>query len=76
MRNLSDGQLLALIGIELFSILILIFSNTIMNILRNFFPHESIVSDDKDPQWFNKAIKFLIQEKNTRLEYRKNNNNI
>ena len=38
-------------------------SNTILKILSNFTPHETIVSDDKDPAWFNRAIKSLIQEK-------------
>ena len=43
-----------------------IFSNAIMNnILSNFIPHETIVCDDKATPWFNKAIKSLIQEKNT-----------
>ena len=40
-----------------------IFSNTIMNILNNLIPHETIVCDDKDPAWFNKAIKSLNQRK-------------
>ena len=40
-----------------------VFSSTIMNILSNFICHETIVCDDKEPQWFNKAIKSLIQEK-------------
>ena len=42
-----------------------IFSNTILNILSNFIPHETIVCGDKDPPWFNRAIKSLIQEKKT-----------
>ena len=42
-----------------------IFSNTIMNILSNFIPHEAIVCDDKDLLWFNKAMKSIIQEKKT-----------
>ena len=61
--NLSDGQLVTLIRIELSSILM--FTSTVMNILSNFIPHETIVCDDKDPPWFNKAIKSLIQEKKT-----------
>ena len=36
-----------------------------MNILSNFIPHGTIACDDKDPPWFNKAIKSLIQEKKT-----------
>ena len=35
------------------------------NILSNFILHETIVCDDKATPWFNKAIKSLIQEKNT-----------
>ena len=42
-----------------------IFSNAILNILSNFLPHETIVCDDKDPPWFNRAIKSLIQAKKT-----------
>ena len=54
-----------------------IFSNTILNILSNFIPHETIVCDDKDPPWFNRTIKSLIQEKkDTFNKYRKNKNNI
>ena len=37
-----------------------IFSFTIMNILSNFIPHETIVCDDNVPSWLNKAIKSLI----------------
>ena len=40
-----------------------IFSSTILNILNNFIPHETIVCDDKDTPWFNRTIKSLIQEK-------------
>ena len=52
-------------------------TSTVMNILNNFIPHETIVCDDKDPPWFNKAIKYLIQKKkDTFKKYRKSNNNI
>ena len=54
-----------------------VFSSTIMNILSNFIPHEKIVCDDKDPPWFNKAIKSLFQgKKDTFKKYRKSRNNI
>ena len=54
-----------------------IFSSTILNILSNFIPHETIVCDDKDPPWFNRTIKSLIQEKkDTFNKYRKSKNNI
>ena len=38
-------------------------SNTILNILSNFIPYETIVSDDKDPPWLKRAIQSLMQEK-------------
>ena len=48
-----------------------------MNILNNFIPHETIICDDKEPPWFNEAIKSLIQEKkDTFRKYRKSKNNI
>ena len=48
-----------------------------MNILSKFIPHETIVCDDKDPPWFNTAIKSLIQEKkDTFNKYCKSKNNI
>ena len=40
-----------------------IFNSTILNILSNFIPHEIEVCDDKDPPWFKKKIRALIQEK-------------
>ena len=39
-----------------------VFNRTILNIMRTFIPHETIVCNDKDLPWFNKRIKFLIQE--------------
>ena len=35
------------------------FNQTILNILSNFIPHETITCDDRDPPWFNKNIKSL-----------------
>ena len=40
-----------------------IFNETILNIVRNFIPHETVLCDDRDPPWFNNKIKSLIQEK-------------
>ena len=40
------------------------FNETILNILRNFIPHETVLCDDRDPLWFNNEIKFVIREKN------------
>ena len=46
-----------------------IFNGTILNILRNFIPHEIIVCDDKDPPWFNNRTKTLIQNKKKKKCY-------
>ena len=54
-----------------------VFNRTILNILRNFTPHETIVCDDKNPSWFNIRIKSLIQEGTLLIEtFRKNRNNV
>ena len=39
---------------------VVIFNNTVLNILSDFIPHEIIVCDDKDLPWFNNKIKPLI----------------
>ena len=41
-----------------------LFNKTMKNI-SNYIPRETIACDDKDPTWFNKNIKQLIQEKNS-----------
>ena len=41
-----------------------IFNETILNILSNYIPHETLICDDKDPLWFNSRIKSLLQDKN------------
>ena len=38
-------------------------SMAILNTLSDFIPHNFVVFDDKDPPWFNKKIRVLIQEK-------------
>ena len=54
-----------------------IFNSTILNIFSNFIPHKFVGCDDKDPPWFNKKIKALIQEKNVAFKnYRNNSSNI
>ena len=58
---------------------VFILNKTIMNILSNFIPHETLTDDDKDPPWFTNKIKNLIQEKNNvykSYQNSKNNNNI
>ena len=32
--------------------------------LSNYIPHEIITIDDRNPLWFNKNVKSLIDEKN------------
>ena len=54
-----------------------IFNSTILNIFSNFILHISVVCDGKDPPWFNKKIRALIQEKNVAFKnYRNNRGNI
>ena len=49
-------------------------NKTILNILSNFIPHETV--NDKDPPWFTKKNKNLIQEKNNVYKsYRNSKNN-
>ena len=56
---------------------VLIFNKTVLNVFSNFIPHEVIVCDDKDPQWFNAKIKSLLNEKlKTYNAYGKKLNNI
>ena len=40
------------------------FTETLLNIILNFIPHETIICDDRDPPWINKEIKKLMTEKN------------
>ena len=40
-----------------------IFNDTILNIISNFIPHETIICDDRDPPWINSKIKKVIHEK-------------
>ena len=39
-------------------------TKTLLNIIQNFVPHETIVWDERDPPWINKEIKKLMNEKN------------
>ena len=43
---------------------VFILNKTILNILSNFSPRETVTVDDNDPPWFTKKNKNLIQEKN------------
>ena len=39
------------------------FDKTILNIVSNFIPHETIICDDRDPPWINTRIRNLINDK-------------
>ena len=39
------------------------FNKTILNIVLNFIPHETVICDDRDPSWTNNQIKNLINYK-------------
>ena len=40
-----------------------LFKKTILNILNNYIPHETIICDDKDPPWLYCRIKSLMKSK-------------
>ena len=46
---------------------VVIFNNTVLNILSKFIPHETIESDDKGPPCFNNKIKTLFKLKTLHL---------
>ena len=41
-----------------------LFNKTVLNILNNYIPHETIICDGKNTLWFNSLIKSLIENKN------------
>ena len=41
-----------------------ILNNTLLNIFRNFIPHETIKCKSKDPPWLSKEIKIALRKKN------------
>ena len=43
---------------------VVLFNQTIANIVSNFIPNETMTFDDRDPPWLNKNIKNLINYKN------------
>ena len=54
-----------------------IFDKSVLNVLSNLIPHETILCNDKAPPWFNSRIKSLLQAKNKVFKnYRKNKTNI
>ena len=42
---------------------VFILSKTILNILSNFIPHETVTVDDNDPLWFTKKSKISSKRK-------------
>ena len=54
---------------------VFILNKTILNILSNFIPYETLTFDDKDPPWFTKKIKNLIQDKNNVYKSYQNSKN-
>ena len=54
-----------------------IFNKSVINVLKNFIQHETILYDDKDPPWFSPRIKSLLQARNKVFKsYRNNKSNI
>ena len=41
-----------------------LFTQTIINIISNYIPHETITSDDSNPPWIDEKIKKLMPHKN------------
>ena len=55
--------------------MISVFNHTIINILCNFIPYETVLFDDRDPPRMNKETKKLIHEKKNIFNcFRRNNN--
>ena len=52
-----------------------IFSNTVLNILNNYIPHETKICDDRDPPWMTTKIKEPISKKNKLYSRIKKRNN-
>ena len=44
------------------------FTKTLLIIIQNFIPHETIICDDRDPSWINREIKKSMVEKNLALK--------
>ena len=42
----------------------LLFNETLLNIMSNFIPNKLMIFDDKEPPWFDRKIKNLIKFKN------------
>ena len=54
-----------------------ILTKTVFNIISNFIPHEKILCNDKDPPWFSKKLRKLINKKMYAFNrYRYNSSNL
>ena len=54
-----------------------IFNETILNIMKNFIPHETKIFNDQEPAWINNKVKTMIQGKNEIYHlYLKNKSNM
>ena len=54
-----------------------IFNETILNIMKNFIPHETKIFNDQEPPWINNKVKTMIQGKNEIYQlYLKNKSNM
>ena len=42
----------------------MVLHKTVLNIIRNFIPHETVTFDDRDPPWITSRIKKEINDKN------------
>ena len=40
------------------------FSNTVLNVLNNYIPHETNICDERDPTWITSKVKEFICQKN------------
>ena len=75
-RSLSEVPAQCLTGKRLFQSVngkVAVFNRTILNILNNFIPPETIVCNDRDPPWFNVKIRLLIRDKTTVYKYFRQN---
>ena len=45
-----------------------LFNETVLNIIRNFIPHETVTFDDRHPLWITSRIKKMINDKNLVFE--------
>ena len=53
-----------------------LFTQTIINIISNYIPHETITCDDSNPSWIDEKIKKLILHKNRAVSaYSRDRNN-